>query len=246
MNQVEWDPHLEIGRSLATPKRSLLFPNCWCKGVTHHFSWVSLRQSKKSAHRQGQSCLFYILWMHLPPIKLLILGGSIWDFLTWTIRVTKATKLDRQGFYNPNLTCVLCAHHHLQILLPVLLIDLLSVLLANLLFYISVFVTKVEHFDLLITFFLVTMASVLLSPLCWFHCVGTEGYDECHKRCYLFIFFSFQCFSVWSNKTFIIEVVAWDILCICIFSLLFLALSLYYLIFLAFHFLNSFWNIYGV
>lgn len=246
MNQVEWDPHLEIGRSLATPKRSLLFPNCWCKGVTHHFSWVSLRQSKKSAHRQGQSCHFYILWMHLPPIKLLTLGGSIWDFLTWTIRVTKATKLDRQGFYNPNLTCVLCAHHHLQILLPVLLIDLLSVLLANLLFLHQCFCNKSWTFwfaDHILSCdngqcFII---SIMLVSLCGHWRIWWMS------QTMLFIyFFSFQCFSVWSNKTFIIEVVAWDILCICIFSLLFLALSLYYLIFLAFHFLNSFWNIYGV
>lgn len=123
-------------------KKKLTLSQLLVQRSDHHFSWVSLRQSKKSAHRQGQSCHFYILWMHLPPIKLLTLGGSTWDFLTWTIRVTKATKLDRQGFYNPNLTCVPCAHHHLQILLPVLLIDLLSVLLANLLFLHQCFCNK--------------------------------------------------------------------------------------------------------
>lgn len=207
--------------------------------MTHHFSWVSFRQPKKSADRQGQSCHFYLLWMHLPPIKLLTLGGSTWDFLTWTIRVTKATKPDRQGFCNPNLTCVARAHHHLQISPPALLIDLLSVLLANLLFLHQCSCSKSWAFWFAHHILSCDKASVLLSPLCWFHCVGTERYDECHKWC-CFFFFSFQCYSVWSNKTFIIQVVAWDILCICIFFLLFLALFLYYLIFLAFHFLNSF------
>lgn len=147
-------------------------------------------QSKKSADRQGQSCHFYLLRMHLPPIKLLTLGWSTWDFLTWTIRVTKATKLDRQGFCNPNLTCVACAHHHHQISPPALLIDLLSVLLANLLFLHQCSCSKSWAFWFADHILSCDKASVLLSPLCWFHCVGTERYDECHKWCYFFFPFS--------------------------------------------------------